>query len=333
MAAKTSTFLKLAAIGAAGALLSRPKESLEGKVVVITGGTRGLGLELAREFQRRGAILALCSRQPEEIRRAREELSRNGRVFVARCDLQVREEAERFISEVVESLGGIDVLVNNAGVIQVGPVESMTLEDFDEAMATHFFGPLTLIWSALPHLRERGGGRIVNISSIGGKVPAPHLLPYVASKFALTGFSEGLRVELARSNIRVTTVCPGLMRTGSPAGAFFKGQHEKEYAWFKISDSLPLLSISSHRAARKIVDACVKGRAELILTPVASIAARVHGAWPELTTALLTIANALLPAPGGIGTERRTGQESETRASRMGGFTSDLAAQENNEPH
>jgi NAD(P)-dependent dehydrogenase (short-subunit alcohol dehydrogenase family) len=330
---RTSTTLTLAALGALGALLSRPKDSLEGKVVVITGGTRGLGLSLSREFQRRGARLAICARDPEEIRHAKDELSRNGEVFAARCDITDRAEAMAFIDEVAQTLGGIDVLVNNAGLIQVGPLESMTLEDFDEAMATHFFAPLHLIWATLPHLRERRGGRIVNVSSVGGKLPAPHLLPYVASKYALTGLSEGLRVELARANVKVTTVCPGLMRTGSPAAAWFKGQHKKEYAWFKIADSLPGVTISSERAARRIVDACVAGRAELILTPLASLAARFHGALPELSLAALTVANALLPGPGGIGTERRKGAQSETTASRIGGFPSDVAASALNEPH
>ena len=89
------------------------------------------------------------------------------------------------------------MLVNNAGIIQVGPLEHMTIDDFEEAMATHFWGPLFTILAALPHMRGRGGRRIVNISSIGGKIAVPHLLPYTASKFALTGLSEGLRAELA----------------------------------------------------------------------------------------------------------------------------------------
>lgn len=99
-------------------------------------------------------------------------------------------------------------------------------------------------------MRRQRGGRIVNVSSVGGKIGVPHLLPYTASKFALTGLSEGLRVELKRERILVTTVCPGLMRTGSPRNALFRGKHKREYAWFAIADSLPLLSISAESAAR-----------------------------------------------------------------------------------
>src|SRR5205807_1533296 len=95
----------------------------------------------------------------------------------------------------------LDILLNNAGVISVGPSESMTVGDYEEAMSTHFYGPLYATLAVLPHMRRGGGGRIVNISSIGGLVPRPHLLPYVASKFALSGFSQGLRMELLKDNI------------------------------------------------------------------------------------------------------------------------------------
>src|SRR5204863_2590958 len=118
----------------------------------------------------------------------------------------------------------------------------------------------------MPDMRARREGRIVNISSIGGKVSVPHLLPYSASKFALVGLSEGLRAELAKDGIVVTTVCPGLMRTGSPRNAQFKGQHRAEYAWFTLSDSMPFFSQSAERAARQILSACRHGEAEVVLS-------------------------------------------------------------------
>jgi NAD(P)-dependent dehydrogenase (short-subunit alcohol dehydrogenase family) len=276
--------------------------------------------------------VAVCARDAGEVERARVELSRTAPVLAAECDLTDRAQVESLVRRVEQTLGPIDVLVNNAVIIQVGPAEEMTLGDFDRAMATHFFAPLQLIWAVLPQMRRRKGGRIVNISSVGGRLPAPHLLPYVASKYALTGLSEGLSVELAKAGIRVTTVCPGLMRTGSPGGALFKGQHRREYAWFKLSASLPLVTLSSQRAAQKILDACERGRAELILTPAASLGARLHGAWPELTVRILRAVNALLPGPGGIHTAETRGRQSETRFSRMWGVASDRAAAANNEP-
>ena len=139
-------------------------------------------------------------------------------------------------------------------------------------------------------------GRIVNISSLGGKISMPHLLPYGASKFALTGLSEGLRAELVKDGIYVTTVIPGLMRTGSPVNAFFKGQ-SRGSAWFAISDSIPLLSMSAEWAARQILTACRYGDAELILSLPAHVAVRLHGLFPGLITELLGLADRLLPGP------------------------------------
>jgi hypothetical protein len=113
----------------------------------------------------------------------------------------------------------------------------------------------------------------------------------------------------------VTTVCPGLMRTGSPRNALFKGNNEAEYAWFSISDALPLFSIGAERAACTIVNACVDGKAELILSVSAQLAAQVHGVFPGLTADALSLINRLLPAPGGIGTETRTGAQSSSKIS------------------
>src|SRR5204863_2185868 len=161
--------------------------------------------------------------------------------------------------------GAIDVLVDNAGIIQVGPLETMTQEDFRRAMNTHFWGPLNTTLAVLPEMRRRKTGRIVNISSIGGKISIPHLVPYSASKFALVGLSEGLRAELAKDGISVTTVCPGLMTTGSPRNAFFKGQNQAEYAWFSISDALPGVAMNAEAAARAIIRACKRGDAEIVL--------------------------------------------------------------------
>jgi short-subunit dehydrogenase len=163
-------------------------------------------------------------------------------------------------------------------------------------------------------MRSRGAGRIVNISSIGGKVPAPHLLPYSASKFALTGFSEGLRSELLKDGIYVTTVCPGLMRTGSPRNALFKSQHRQEYAWFAISDATPGLSISAERAAARIIRACRHGEAETMVSLPSRLATTFHGVFPGVTAEMNALINAMLPAPGGIGQDRRTGKESESAA-------------------
>jgi NAD(P)-dependent dehydrogenase (short-subunit alcohol dehydrogenase family) len=295
----------------AGRYLRGGSYSFRNRTVLITGGSRGLGLELARVFAAEGAQVALCARTSEQVHAAAEELLREGwRARGWTCDVRDPDQVERWIGEVLDVWGRVDVLVNNAGVIQTGPLESMTAADFDDAMRTHFWGPLQTIRAVLPHMRAQGGGRIVNIASIGGKLSIPHLLPYCASKFALVGLSTGLRCELAREGILVTTVSPGLMRTGSPRNALFKGRHRQEYAWFSIADSLPGLSISSTAAARAIVRACRRGRAEIVLSLPANIAVAVQGLWPELNATLNTWVADRLPAPGGIGQRAARGYES-----------------------
>jgi short-subunit dehydrogenase len=163
-------------------------------------------------------------------------------------------------------------------------------------MATNFWGPLNAILAVLPHMRSRGEGRIVNIASIGGKLSVPHLLPYSSSKFALVGLSEGLRAELRASGIVVTTVCPGLMRTGSPRHATFKGRHDAEYTWFNLADNFPLLSMDVERAARRILRAVRHGNSHVVLSLPAKVADKLHGLFPGLTSDALGLANRLLPS-------------------------------------
>jgi short-subunit dehydrogenase len=166
--------------------------------------------------------------------------------------------------------------------------------------------------AALPAMREQGSGRVVNIVSIGGKVSVPHLAPYTASKVALAGLSEGMHAELAGSGIEVTTVYPGLMRTGSPRHALFKGQHRAEYAWFSISDALPLVSMSVQRAARRIVDAVQAGEASLVLSLPAKLVARAPALLPRITAAALGVVSRLLPEGGTAGAGQRRGRDSES---------------------
>src|SRR5437763_715573 len=318
----------------ARALRRRPPIQLRDRVAVITGGSRGLGLLMARELAAEGARIAILARDPAELDLARRELATAGgqRVLALPCDVGNEDEVRWAIDATAERFGRLDVLINNAGVIQVGPLEHMTVEDFEEAMRVHFWGPLYATLAALPHLRKRETARIVNISSIGGRVAIPHLVPYSASKFALVGLSDGLRAELAKDNIIVTTVCPGLMRTGSPRNATFKGRHRAEYAWFSISDALPVFSIQAERAARQIVTACKRGQAELVITTQAVLAVKFRALFPEATADILALANRLLHCPGGIGRKRAKGRESESAlAPSILTTLSDGAARRNNE--
>lgn len=303
-----------AAFAVGRALLQRREPyDFRGKVVLITGGSRGLGLVMARVLAQQGARLALGARDPEELERVHEEFQPRGvEHLTLTCDVTRAEQVQEMVRQVVEHFGRIDVLINNAGVIQVAPMEMMTHEDYDEALKVHFWGPLYAIEAVLPHMRKARAGRIVNITSIGGKISVPHLLPYCASKFAQVGFSQGLRAELAKDGIVVTTVCPGLMRTGSPRNAMFKGQHRAEYAWFSISDSLPGLSMDARDAAQQVIEACRYGKAEVVLSLPAKFATTFQALFPGLTADLLGVVNRFLPGPQGTKHERFKGSESES---------------------
>jgi len=236
------------------------------------------------------------------------------------------------VEQAIAHFGGIDVLVNNAGTIGVTPIEHATMDDYHKAMDINFWGAVHAAYHVVPHMQQRGSGRIVNISSVGGRIGVPHLAPYCASKFALTGWSRSLRGELAKDGVYVTTIIPGLMRTGSPRNADFKGQNAAEYAWFKISDSLPILTVSAEHAARDIVAAARRGAVELIIGTVTKIGVMFDQNLPEWSGELVGIAGRFLPRPGGIGTESRKGAESESAASESFAATlTDRAAERNNE--
>lgn len=305
------------------------------KVVVITGGSRGLGLVMARQLAREGARLALCARTQEALDAAATELRTYGaEVYVQRCDLTDKIQLDSFFDAVNQQLGPVDVLINNAGVIMAGPYINTTDDDFRDTMNINFWSAYYTINAVLPDMQARKAGRIVNVASIGGKVSIPHLLPYSASKFALVGYSEGLRAEVARDNIFVTTICPGLIRTGSPRQALVRGQHEKEYAWFKIGDSLPGLTVSAERVAAEIIEAARYGEAERIISLPAKFAAAIHGLFPSLTTDALALINTLLPDPSSAGESSplRQGKELETPLSQSVLTTlTNEAAERNNE--
>lgn len=286
----------------AGSQWSRKRYDFEGKVVVITGGSRGLGLVLARQLVRDGARVTLIARDADELDRAAGQLrslQSRADVFTVQADVRRQADVDRAVARTIDRHGRVDVVINNAGIIQVGPLDHMKVSDYDDAIKTHFWGPLYMTLAVLPHMRSQGTGRIVNISSIGGRIAVPHLLPYSVSKFALAGLSDGLRAELARENIVVTGVFPGLMRTGSAVNALFKGRRAQEYAWFAILGALPVSSIGAERAARQILDACRRGDAELIITAQAHLAVLARTLVPEIFAEVVSLVSRLLPAAAG----------------------------------
>jgi len=297
-ATKTLRAAGAAAIGLTAWSLAaaRKRFSFRNRSVLITGGSRGLGLEIARRFAREGANITIVGRNGSSLGNAARDLEAyEGSILAIPCDIRKREQVQAAVREHINRWGGIDVLVNNAGIIQVGPYEQMTIEDYQNAMATHLWGSLYTVLEVLPHMKRQHAGRIVNISSIGGRIGVPHLLPYSISKFALAGLSEALAAEVSGQGIQVTSVFPGLMRTGSHVNAFFKGDYRKEFAWFSISGSMPVLTINSRRAATQIVEAARRGQRNLVITPAAKMAALVHGVAPSLVMESLRLTNAVLP--------------------------------------
>lgn len=321
----------LAAAAAAVYAFSRsPSRDFTGEIVLIGGGSRGLGLAMAERFARAGAKLVLAARNPAELDQARTCLVDRGAVstpddvLLVPTDLTNPVEVQALIDAAHQRFGKIDVLINNAAIIEIGPFEDQTLEAFERAMHINFFGALQTIQAALPDMlrrfRDRGErSSIVNISSIGGKVSVPHLLPYVAAKFALTGLSEGLHAELRAKGVRVTTVCPGLMRTGSVGQAQFTGRAEEEYKWFAFSGTTPGIATTAEHAANRVFRATRRGTAEIVITPQAWLAVRANGLAPGLTGYISSLANQyLLPEPSGnhtlhLGKEVRTSTTDRTR--------------------
>jgi short-subunit dehydrogenase len=307
----------LAAVGAAYAVrtMVRGVRSFDykDKVVLISGGSRGLGLVLARQLAAQGARIALLSRDELRLREAARQLeSSRAEVSYHVCDIRNEAQVQSVVSSVIARFGRIDILVNDAGIIQVGPIDTMTSDDYRSAMETHFYGPLYLTMTVLPHMRKNKFGRIANISSIGGKVSVPHLLPYSASKFALVGLSEGLRAELMKDNVLVTTVCPGMMRTGSHVNAEFKGDNRGEFAWFSIGNGLPVTSVSAEKAARQIIDAIRRGDAELIISLQAQAAVKFNALFPGLTADLFGLVNIFLPKSDAGGARASLGRDSQS---------------------
>lgn len=309
---------RLAALGAGiglglaggAALRGRAETDIRDKVALVTGSSRGFGFVLARALAREGCCLVICARDTHELERARDGLAQQGaEVLAIPCDVAERGQVENMVRQAIARFGRIDILVNNAGIIQVGPYRAMSDDDYRQAMNIIFWGAYNTTMAVLPEMRRRGEGRIVNITSIGGKVSVPHLLPYSAAKFAAVGFSEGLRAEVAREGISVTTIVPGLMRTGSPLNVTIKGRSRWEYLWFALGDSLPFVSMDAERAARQTISAMKHGEAERVLSLPAIMLSRVHGLAPGLTANLLGVVNRLLPQADGETNETRRGME------------------------
>ena len=290
--------LGLACVGSE--VIARLREAdLTGQVALITGGSRGLGLALARELASEGCRLAICARDADELQRAADDLrSRGAEVLTVNCDVAIRAHVDEMVDEVIAHYGQIDLLFTVAGIIEVGRLDLLDVQDFRRTMDIMFWGTLYPILAVLPGMRDRHYGRIATITSIGGKISVPHLLPYSAAKFAAAGLSEGLSAELMDEGIHVTTIVPGLMRTGSHLAAEFRGdadRQRREYQWFALGATSPLAT-RADRAARIIIRAVKRGETERTFPLIFDLASRVHCVAPATTIRLLRVIDRLLPS-------------------------------------
>lgn len=269
---------------------------LKDKVVLITGGSKGLGLVLARHLVREKCLLALCARSEQDLNKAKAQLEKlGGTVIVKACDVGNEEHVKTLVTRVIQHYGHLDMVINVAGIMQVGPMETFTHKDYKKAMDVMYWGIANTTKAVLTHMKERKSGHIVNITSVGGMVAVPHLLPYDASKFAAVGFSEGSAAELMKDKITVTTIVPWLMRTGSYVNAFFQRGNKKEFKLFSLLTSLPVLTLDPDRAAKKIIMAIKQKKNFKVIGRQAKVVIEFHHFFPNLTTRIFGMVSGLIP--------------------------------------
>lgn len=194
--------------------------------VLITGASQGIGKATALLFAQKGYRVVLAARHADRLQAVAQELREAHHTAIAiPTDVREAQQVNTLVEKAIDAFGAIDVLVNNAGIYISGPVETFSLEDWHQAIDTNLWGYIHTIHAVLPHLLGRNRGTIVNVSSIGGKVPVPYLAPYTTSKFAVTGFTEALQTELAPKGIHVCGIYPNLIQSDFMERAIFRGRN------------------------------------------------------------------------------------------------------------
>jgi len=201
--------------------------NLTGKTAVVTGASKGIGFAIADALLKQGANVFVCARDKSELRRAIEQLSQHGHAEGEVCDVRSEEQVKMMLDECERVFGGVDILINNAGMGIFGKtVEEISSDEFRQTLETNLFGVFYACHYAIPKMKTRGGGYIINISSLAGQNPHPKMAAYNASKFGLNGFTEAMMQEVRQDNIKVSYICPGSVNT------YFGGdQPTTEQSW------------------------------------------------------------------------------------------------------
>lgn len=261
------------------------RELNNGLVVILTGASTGIGKALAIELaQRYKAKLALNARTQADLDVVAEAVRQRGGEAVTVCgDISSPEVRQQLLERCKSSFGSVDMLINNAGFARPGAMHKISPKDWRDVFEVNVFAPVELTYALLPDFMSRKGAKVVNIASVAGKLAFPGSVCYASSKFALTGFSEGMAAELGPKGVDVITVCPGLVRTEF----FRKNKNAQDVTQMAEQNDLTgwviknIVSISSEQAAAEIIDACQKGGChEIVLTAPGKILERLAGVCP-----------------------------------------------------
>jgi len=227
--------------------------NLTAKVAIVTGGTKGIGYAIAKKLLENGAKVFICARSKREVSESISDLSKYGETAGEVCDVRSEDQVRMMIAECERVFGGLDILTNNAGMGVFGKtVEEVSGDEFRQTLETNLFGVFYACHYSIPAMKKRGGGYIINLSSLAGQNPHPQMAAYNASKFGLNGFSEALMQEVRHDNIKVSYICPGSVNT-----AFGGDTPSPEKAWQLQPDDiahtvLNLLTMDSRALPSKV---------------------------------------------------------------------------------
>jgi len=250
------------------------------KVVLITGASSGIGKEAAIQFAKKGANVILVARRKQRLEQIADDLKKfNSSTMICECDVSDKLQVEKMAKLVLEKYNSIDILVNNAGFAIYGSVFDLTTQEIESQMATNYFGMIYCIKNFLPSMIQKKSGHIVNVASVAASFGLPGIASYCASKFAMLGFSEGLKHELKGTGIGITVVSPIMVRTD-----FF------DHPSFQKMPKYSPLSLSDKTVATAILRAAGSPRLEIIVPSVVRVAVWMKNTFPYLINPILSIA-------------------------------------------